>query len=389
MTTQVTIQFDTGVEYKTLPFDLRNCLIALQRSLMCLEPKVAEELWWQRGQTLPKGKWIETRQKGTAPHYMFIGDDMGRSSTTRPKVAPEEIIIVELPATTPTVLREYFGRLLEEFDNKYPDDRSWSEPLHRRVMFLHAMYSPDCHQMALSAALEGLRDHLRPQAPDDLDQFLTGVVSSHRDFDMYGRLAAELILIGTILKKALRHPFAVVPGASMESLLNCDNVESFLFNIVRQFENRGETLKLIKSACDEMQTHGESLQERAIQSDTLGHFYGGLFISVPWLLGAHRGFTFLIASNRRTDEVVVAANVCDERIAIANTSVGLHFPNTLDYRCLLSNREYVEKKRTEKGERAAAQIVDQFIDIELLYPSFVRPYLLRQTDDFPNRRPPA
>jgi hypothetical protein len=107
-------------------------------------------------------------------------------------------------------------------------------------------------------------------------------------------------------------------------------LESLLWNVVSRSQAPGEIWKLIRSACAEMKSTGERFQETAVKSHSVGEFYGGLFVSAPWLFGALRGLKYLIASNVGARETEVATNVCDERSTIACTSMAIQFGNSID-----------------------------------------------------------
>src|SRR5580704_14843751 len=128
------------------PHDLKACSVALQRKLLFANPIMAEESWWitEQQQAIISergiGQWFEIRQKGFATTYTFIGRDSGRSSTSPPPdVSAKDLVVISVPLTTPTTLRDFLERLIAQFDEQEETVRVWKKPLLARSRALREM----------------------------------------------------------------------------------------------------------------------------------------------------------------------------------------------------------------------------------------------------------
>ena len=123
-------------EYPLPPFDLKLCIIALQRFLYCGLLTSAEELWWLRGTRtqVKMGQWTEIRRQGVAPFYTYSDGAIGRSGwKLPPNVRREDVGVITVPTPIPTSLRDYFKLLIENLNPNDPVDKQWKGPLLERA----------------------------------------------------------------------------------------------------------------------------------------------------------------------------------------------------------------------------------------------------------------
>jgi hypothetical protein len=385
----------TCTGYNVGKLNLRHCLVALQRVLFSITPIAAESNWWLRGAFTAQhlGRWIEHRSPGFPPTYTFNDGVSGRHTLTLPAgVAADDVVVISEPSPLPTPLRDFFCQLVEQFSDEYPDDQPWKETLRERVKRLDVMYGPDYEKASFLLELREIRPaktttNVAWPSNEVLDDMSARIVKGYANFQVTGILAGDLILVATVLRHAMSYRYTFHPGFSVGSLLTVMSLESFLTGLIRSSSVPGEILKLIRNASESMQLKGDETQESALTAQELGLFYGHIFASMSWFWGALRGFKFLTFVEPGVKSDSIALNVCDERIAIAEASLASHFADSLDRRDLLSRRDHIAQLRKESGDPAADQLADQYLEMEMLYPSYFKQFLLGQTDKISWIRP--
>jgi len=389
MSSELTLHVATG-EYSLPPFDLKWCVVALQRFLLSRGPKEAERAWWLRG-VVPShtnGKWLQLLERGEEPFFILSDGVRGRSSFTLPAdVRPDDLSVISLPSPVPRILYDYFVRLIEQFDDNNAEDRVWKNTLSRRASLIREMYNVPLALPGpspyLSALLAATKQHSTPL----IDGFVARVSLDFTSFQISGPLAAELYLMGEIVRLALPYRYLFEPlGYLLESALVDDTLESILLNILEHSIAPPTMFKVIAEACKNLQSRGEEFLHLAEDADAIGQFYGLIFSSQPLILAAGRGLKFLLAKQEAGEEARVAVNVCAELGTVGNLVMQVQFADSLDHRDLLSWREWIDQRRKESGEAAAEQLADQCLETNMFYPSFARAYLLGQTEYFPNYR---
>jgi hypothetical protein len=385
---------DPGDLMQNEAFDLRSCIIALQRFLLSTTPPASEQMWFQIPylRNRPIGQWVETRVGQEAPWYTFNDGKSGRSSSTLPAdVRPEDLYIVSVPSLKSTALRDYFDSLVAQFDDNDAGDRQWKERLRKWAKFPRPMYAPDHRERTFKSDLNLLGQLLGSGnvTAEVLDNFIPEVIKSYTDFQVHSVLAGDLCLVAKVLGSAFPYRYTFEIAGGMASLTNCDTLETFLIGLLDHSPVPSEMYKLIANACEYMQSKGEELQDSAMQAEHVGEFYGRIFASMVWLRAAIRGFNFMVGTEGASDKVRVAISVCDERLVVATVSMRIQFADSMDYRELLGHRLVIKKRRAEAGEEAAELLADQYIETEMLYPPFAKACLLGQTDWFPKRKSAA
>jgi hypothetical protein len=372
-----------GTGTAMMPFDIRNCSVALRRFLLSLSPASAEVRWWERGIPRPEGRWVEIREKGEPSFYTFSDGTSGRSGRTLPAgVDRNDLFVTTIPSPPPTVLREYFNRLTDQF----PSNDPWKEPQKKYSKILEEMYQPDYKPLVMDDALTDIRETLKVGAPEPslLDQFEQDVNTSYINFQIPAYVGGELCLMARILKLIYPYRFTFVPGLQTDSPpdlvspLQESQVELLVSQLLGRSPVRGRILDAVWQACNQLQQQGEILQDSALETNNVGQFYGRLFASIIWLQGATKGLRLLeyMEIGKPSDKIRIQANVCEERVVISATSMHGQFADTLDKRDLILYRETVRRARKEKGEAVAEQLADQYIETHMFYPRFVRSVLL-------------
>lgn len=339
----------------TCSFDLKNCLIALQRCLYVSSPSAAEELW-------------SLRTPGT--------------------------VAASLPVPPPTALREFFRALIEQLTDSDPVDSRWKAPLREKSARIYAMEHPHAIHSVMAANLEPLREALAANRINGewISEYLAKVGAAHSAFFITSPVAGDLSLIATIVGLAWPMRYSFGSGFRMDQLLADNSLESFLTAITQQAPSRGEIMALMRKGCLGMQSKGEELQDSTVAVESIAQFYAQLFASTPWLRGASRGLDFL----RRQDQagfhssawdLTLASNMCDVRSVVAGAAMMAQFADSLDSRDLFYRRDEIQEERARNGDAAAERRADQILETEMLYPPFAKPFLLGQTTLFASRRP--
>ena len=371
-------------------FDIRNCVVALQKFLFCGSPTSAEEFWWRRGVDRgERGPWTEIRGQGVPSFYIFNDGVNGRSGwELPPDVRPEDVTVISLPSPAPKTLRNYYKLLVDQFD----ENDSWMKDLRVRIKRIEEMEIPNYDQIVTYQSLNQIRSKLASEQinAEYLEEFISNVDKSYNNFRITGPIAADLAMIAKVLCLAIPYRFMFVPGFRMDSLIAENSLASCLSNLVNYSLVPGEMTKLIRQACDYMQSKGEELQDSALNAENSGEFYGRIYGSIFWFFGAQKGLNFLIASNpsfpSEANDIRIALNYCEERGVVSMVSVQNQFADTLDYRELLGHVMEIEKERQLHGESAAEQLADQYIETEMLYPPYAKNCLLGHTKLFPHRK---
>jgi hypothetical protein len=141
-----------------------------------------------------------------------------------------------------------------------------------------------------------------------------------------------------------------------------------------------------KTAAD-LQSTGEEHLAAARRARNIGEYYGSLFMSIPWLLAATKGFNIVAEFfPDQRQRATINKNFCDELATLAMAAMRVQFFDSLDRRDVLSCREHIRVTRGTKGKSEAEALADQYIETDLFYPDYFRPFLLGDTDALPTRR---
>jgi hypothetical protein len=219
------------------PFDLRMCVVALQRVLFSHGAE-AEKTWWVRGSDAwaPVGKWTELREDGREPYYIFSDGTSGRSSSVLPTgVRPEDVSVLIIPKAVPRLLRDYFVKLVDLFDDRDADSRQWKESLKVKIPIIDGLYATDYSKSVFGAGTKSFeRAVAHGQGVESaLDTFAASLVESHKNFLVAAPPVGDLILTATILRLAYELRYLFSPGVTLQSILSAsDTLESFLNHVV-------------------------------------------------------------------------------------------------------------------------------------------------------------
>lgn len=369
------------------PLDLRLCIIALQRFLLCAEPRQAETSWWLRSaQTNTNlGQWVEIREAGLKPFYTFSDGVVGRSSPTRPAgVAPKDIVVITVPAPPPTALKQYFQSLVEAL----PDNDSWKSRLLRWERQLNAMYSPQFlpevasqHYAMIRGALSDGRDVV-----GRLNAHCAYIYEQYTEFNLDGFSIAYALLITRLMAAIYPLQPTGMLDQSFEQFARAKNIGSLLATVLALPLSRQQLLATMKQVGSELQREGESLKATARQASSVGQFYGNIFASIPYFLSAYQIFRFLGSEEGGADSYALGeARLCDEQATVALLAMQIQFSDSMTHREALSRREEVRIRRAKSGNVEAEDLVAQYIEMEMLYPAFTRRFLLGETFEFPHR----
>jgi hypothetical protein len=411
------------------PHDLKACSVALQRKLLFANPIMAEESWWitEQQQAIISergiGQWFEIRQKGFATTYTFIGRDSGRSSTSPPPdVSAKDLVVISVPLTTPTTLRDFLDRLIAQFDEQEETVRVWKKPLLARSRALREMgrseYDRSLKQQFLAPVKNGFAT-TRGLNEDYFVALAKGVKAKFLDFEMAGWVAGELYFLIRVL--TLLWPRRYMKQGYIWNEVGDDSAA--ILSLVCGYISG---LDFIKQTSEAMLSEGEKVQASALDAQSVREFYGRVYESSLWLWGAFVGFSYIQSPNETfvwlaslgmlkpfgleepadmeaaapvlkqfglwggshahyKEPARIAARVCDERLAIVGGSIGTHFGDCMDSRCLIQSRAQIEQKRFDQGEGAADQLADQMIEMQLLYPPWFKPFLLGKSSELRDR----
>ena len=373
-------------------FDIEACLVALHRYLLVGSPWAAERSWWMRGIKLPQGRWIEIREANAAPYYIFSDGKMGRSSPSRPRqILPAHV--VNIPTAQIIALRSFYLKLIAELPQVTERGAKLFESHSRHAELIKCMYDDVYTMKASGAYFAIIKTGLNRSGniSDVFDSARERVSTEYENFSVSGRVAGDLLLVIEVLRRLEPFRFMFAPSKMPEDLLDAKNLEGFLLSLFSSSGVPGEMVNVVLQACEALRRKGEQLQDAAAsKASTIGEFYGSLFTSVPPLRGANRGFKFLLEHQKFSsapESARVAANTCDERCVIATQSMIGQFADSLDYRDLLSRKDCTAMILKKRGAQAAEDYVDQTLGTEMLYPPFVKEFLMNRTQVFSCQRP--
>ena len=208
------------------PLDLRSCIIALQRFLLCAQPHQAEIHWWLRSSRIDPnmGRWVELREAGVKPFYTFSDGVEGRSSPVRPAgVARDDIVVITVPTPPPTALKKYFHSLVEAL----PHSDSWKPRLLRWEHRLNAMYSPQFLLEVVSQHYTMIRSAFSDggDAVGRLRAHCVYIHGQYVDFNLDGFSVAYASLITRLLTAIYPLQPAGMLDQSFEQFARAKNIE--------------------------------------------------------------------------------------------------------------------------------------------------------------------
>jgi len=380
------------------PTDLLGCIVALQRKLLVDTPKIAERKWWHGQQVAKEMRharievaivksdpieikvrhgnrsdvWFATHELEGGIVYQQFGDNAGQTRWTRPEGLSDEYLIhIFEPKETNTTLRNF----LVQLEGKLTDPSAIAAQKSRSHI-LDLLYGPKDNAFSASLLMKALADGLRTIKQSKCDDLIAGVEQGFINFRIDGRTASNSCLLLEIINQAHPEYRFVVEELILERLAiaNAQRVGDFLSAFAE--DNRGVTW--IKAAASVMQEKGAKLQQEALNAKSLGGFYGNLYKSCIWLWGAVNGHRFLAGRGRDpTGESKVAANVCEEWLVVASTTMFKAFLDSMDGRHLIADRELIANQRKKGGIEAAEAFVHELIEIQMSYPRSFRANLLQ------------
>ena len=328
-------------------------------------------------------KWFRIHEITGEISYIQISDDSGRFSKERPSgVKDEDIIEIKPPKEPPSALRNFLETLIAQLNPTLAEDLPFVEAQKRRRPSLLAMYSPN-HANEVAIQLEALYRDILSKLPNySFETLISQVISGYTNFLVEGDFCAKSLLIACTLKHAQTLQINISGIDALSA-----NLSTSWSGILNRILAHDPKLSCLQAACEEMQERGEQLQLAALDTNSVGDFYGNIYISIPWVWGAYLGFRFLTEKAPGTPAFKIATNVCDERIANAATSLLTAFLDTLDTRALSATRNLISRKRRLAGEAAAEALADHHIEVMLEYPRYFKPILLGKDDQYRIRKP--
>jgi hypothetical protein len=354
--------------------------LALAQYLLFVGPEGSEWGWRLAGivgQAEP-GQWFAVRGKDHTS-YMMAGE-RGRFSAALPEgVDAGTLPVIDESGPTPTALRGYMDWLAKSIAESQPEYAA-------KIGAIAQMAWRGDDLGWLRGELSELRSGFGKKPPDMPDaEFCATLASETRrrylHFEVPGTLAATVLLLTAIARVSA--PMGVLHQAfGMGGALDIfDGPERFLLDMLRKIVkiDSGETK--IAEAAAALQDEAEALADKAEGVKGVGEFYGSIFESVPLAYAAQQGFEFLAkAGLGKPGNYKMLANVCEERIAPAYATLPLAFRDAMDWRELRWHRAAIADARKTGGDTAAEMLADQYTKLSLLYPIFLRDFLLGKTD---------
>lgn len=387
-------------EYKLPPFDLRSCIVALQRFIFSNGADRAEHRWWFAG-TIPPGgdpstigRWIEVRDPNGPSSYFFTDGVIGRHATSLPPgVNADDVIVRQKPSPLVPALFPYYARLIGLLDPER--DKEWIAVCRRRLEGIEAMYLPSYRERLESAYLAALSRLIEANEPEPLLVLIAKVLSDYVNCLISGPVAGDVLLMLIILDQAVQeYRYVGVDALLREDVASFVQRTGYADNFLVTLLEQGalgpqDVIDRVMRACEKLQSMIEMEQDTvAAHAQSAGRFYGSLYKSIAPGFGAQKGLTFITKVQSAVtppEQAVAELNVCDERTTTALCAMSEQFGNAIDLRDIILLRERVAFTRSRHGTRAAEEIVDQAIEIEMRYPAFQRDFLLGMSSFLPLR----
>ncbi len=363
----------------------RNAVTAAMSLAQCLffaGPESAE--WgWLLAATVEKaepGQWFAIRSKNNTA-YMLAGET-GRFSTTLPAgLDAAALPVIDETGPAPTALREYMDSLAVTISETHPDaaekiksiaklawqadSEGWLRGELNELLSSHGQKGSQVSDAEFAAALEKETRH------------------RYLHFEIPGALAATVLLLTRIACVAAPSNFIKLALDKPGALNIFNGPERFLLDVLKKFAMLDGGEENIAEACAQLQDEAESFADKAEAATRFGDFYGAIFESVPLAYSAQQGFGFLAGKGfGKPGQYRLLANVCEERVAPAYATMPLAFRDAMDWRELHRHRATIAEARKTGGGAAAEILADQYTKLSLLYPPFLRDFLLGNTDDF-------
>jgi hypothetical protein len=363
------------------PRDTVTAAMSLAQYLFFAGPESAERGWLLTAtvQRAEPSQWFAIRSKnGTA--YMLAGET-GRFSTTLPAgVDAAALPVVDETGPAPTALREYMDSLAITISETHPDAAEKIKSIARLA------WQADNLAWLRGELNEFLSSHGQKGSQVSDAEFATALEEKTRhrylSFEIPGALAATVLLLTRIARVAAPLNFIKLALDKPGALNIFDGPERFLLDMLKKFAVLDAGEAKIAEACAQLQDEAESFADKAEAATRFGDFYGAIFESVPLAYSAQQGFEFLAAKGfGKPGHYRLSANVCEERVAPAYATMPLAFRDAMDWRELRLHRATIEEARKTGGDTAAEILADQYTKLSLLYPPFLRDFLLGKTDD--------
>jgi len=213
------------------------------------------------------------------------------------------------------------------------------------------------------------------------EEYISETRKTYITFRIHAVLAGSLMLVARLTR--LSRPYKTQIAVCVPEKGNFWDIRYMAEAFLDFTASESKGVQFIDAASRSLQDRGEKLLEQADRARSIGEYHGSIYESMIWFFGAFRGFEFLgrKGPTEHADRFKADCCACDERLAMGYASMYNSFANSLDHRQLLIHREKIRILRETKGPFAAQQLANQYIQLQMYYPSFFRPYLLGETDD--------
>jgi hypothetical protein len=363
------------------PRDAVTAAMSLAQYLFFAGPESAERGWLLTAtvQKAEPSQWFAIRSKNSTA-YMLAGET-GRFGKTLPAgVDAAALPVIDETGPAPTALREYMDSLAITISETHPDaaekiksiaklawqadNLAWLRAELNELLSSHGQKGSQVSDAEFAAALE----------KDTRHRYL--------HFEIPGALAATVLLLTRIACVAAPLNFIRLALDKPGALSIFNGPERFLLDVLKKFAMLDAGEAKIAAACAQLQDEAESFADKAEAATRFGDFYGAIFESVPLAYSAQQGFEFLADKGfGNPGHYRLLANVCEERVAPTYATMPLAFRDTMDWRELRLHRATIAEARKTGGDAAADMLADQYTKLSLLYPPFLRGFLLGKTDD--------
>ena len=363
------------------PHDPVAVAVTLAQYLLFMSPEGAEWGWRLTGivSEAEPGQWFAIRgPRGTT--YMMAGE-RGRFSTA----PPDGLDACALPAVdetgpAPTALRDYMDWLAKTITESRPEYAKKAKSIAENAWRADG---PGWIRGELSELVTGFA-RKQPDVPDA--EFAAALEGETRrrylHFEIPGALAATVRMLTAITRVAapanlVHQAFGV--GGRLDIF---DGPQPFLHDMLKKIAKIDSGGEKIAEAAAALQADAEALSDKAEAAKGIGEFYGAIYESAPLAYAAQQAFEFLAnAGLGAPGHYKMLANVCEERIAPVYATLALAFRDAMDWRELRWHREAIGNARKTGGEMAAEMLASQYTKLALLYPLFLKDFLLGRTDE--------
>ncbi len=371
------------------PRDAVAVAVTLAQYLLFMSPESAERGWslvGTVGQADP-GQWFAIHNKSHTS-YMLAGDH-GRFSVAPPEgVDVSTLPVIDESGPAPTALRDYMDWLAKKIAESHPE---YAEKMNSTAKLVWRVDDLGW----LRGELNGLVSGFAMKGPQFSDlEFASTLESDTRKrylhFEIPGTLAATVLLLTRMARVAAPLNLVGLSFGVGGSLDIFDGPQRFLEDMLKKIVKLDAGATKIEEACASLQEEAEGLADKAEAAQAFGEFYGSIFESVPLAYAAQQGYEFLAnAGLGKPGHYKMLANVCEERIAPAYATMPLAFRDAMDWRDLHWHRDAIAKARQTGGDTTAEMLADQYTKISLLYPTFLKDFLLGKTDELRLTAAPA